>query len=117
MQRTTRTNLRTLGFAMLGGTGVALMPLASALAEEETRYTGYYENATHVRDSAGLSKFRNTLQLNADRVLEDRGAFRNIKFHGTFRGTYDGVYDLNSSEYGSGAGGAIQLENTAGGNS
>ena len=117
MQRTTRKNLRTLGLAMLGATGVTLMPLASALAEEETRYTGYYENATHVRDSAGLSKFRNTLQLNADRVLEDRGAFRNIKFHGTFRGTYDGVYDLNSSEYGSGAGGAIQLENTAGGNS
>ena len=109
MQRTTRKNLRTLGLAMLGATGVTLMPLASALAEEETRYTGYYENATHVRDSAGLSKFRNTLQLNADRVLEDRGVFRNIKFHGTFRGTYDGVYDLNSSEYGSGAGGAITL--------
>ena len=116
MQRTTRTTLRNLGFAMLGGTGVALTPLATALAEE-TRYTGFYENATHVRDSAGLSKFRNTLQLNADRQFEDRGAFRNIKFHGTLRGSYDGVYDLNSSEYGSGAGGPIMLENSAMGNS
>jgi hypothetical protein len=112
MQNITRKTLRTLGLAMLGGSGLALTPLASALAEEETRVTGFYENATHVRDSVGLSKFRNTVQVNADRKLEDRGAFSNIKFHGTFRGSYDGVYDLNSSEYGSGAGGAIQLEDT-----
>ena len=116
MQNITRKTLRTLGLAMLGGSGLALTPLASALAEEETRVTGFYENATHMRDSVGLSKFRNTVQVNADRKLEDRGAFSNIKFHGTFRGSYDGVYDLNSSEYGSGAGGAIQLENIAGGN-
>ena len=56
----------------------------------------YYENHTAVRgkdetgDTAGLSKFRNTVQIEADRKLSD-----GWDFHGIFRGTYDGVYDLN----------------------
>lgn len=81
--------------------------------------SGFVENATFARDSVGLSKFRNTLQVNADRKFGDLGQlnFNNTAFHATFRGTYDGVYDLNSSEYGSGAGGAIQLENSVAGNS
>ncbi|SFP36993.1 hypothetical protein SAMN05216229_10217 [Geopseudomonas sagittaria] len=111
MQKRTTRQLRNLGLAVFGGASLSLTPLAMAVAEE-TRITGFYENATYVRDTAGLSKFRNTVQVNADRQLEDRGGLSNIKFHGTFRGTYDGVYDLNSSEYGSGAGGAIQLEDT-----
>src|SRR3546814_9459751 len=83
------------------------------------QFTGFYENATFVRDSAGLSKFRNTVQVNADKKFGTLGQlnFNNVAFHGTFRGSYDGVYDLNSSEYGSGAGGAITLENSAAGNS
>jgi hypothetical protein len=117
MQRTRRKLLqKSLGLTLAGG-ALGLAPLAAALAEEETRVTGFYENATYLRDSVGLSKFRNTLQVNADRALEDRGLFRNIKFHGTFRGTYDGVYDLNSSEYGSDAGGPIMLESTMAGTS
>ncbi|HBO0904594.1 TPA: DUF1302 domain-containing protein [Pseudomonas aeruginosa] len=87
------------------------------MAEEEMQFTGYYENATFVRDSAGLSKFRNTVQVNADKKFGTLGQlnFNNVAFHGTFRGTYDGVYDLNSSEYGSGAGGAVNLENNIAG--
>jgi hypothetical protein len=77
----------------------------------------YYENDTRVRgdddtgSSVGLSKFRNTLQVEADRRLGN-----GWEFHGVFRGTYDGVYDLNKSEYGRRAGGAITLQSTLGGN-
>ena len=77
----------------------------------------YFENDTHFRgqddtgNSVGLSKFRNTLQVEADRRIGD-----GWEFHGVFRGTYDGVYDLNKSEYGNHAGGPITLQSTIGGN-
>ena len=74
----------------------------------------FYENATHFRgkdntgNRVGLSKFRNTLQAEADK---DIGS--GWKFHGIFRGTYDGVYRLNDDEYGNKAGGAVSLESSA----
>jgi len=109
--------LRHWSLALLGGSSLALTPLTSVMAEEEMQFTGFYENATFVRDSAGLSKFRNTVQVNADKKFGTLGQlnFNNVAFHGTFRATYDGVYDLNSSEYGSGAGGAVNLENNIAG--
>lgn len=117
MPTTTKMGLRHWSLALLGGSSLALTPLTSVMAEEEMQFTGYYENATFVRDSAGLSKFRNTVQVNADKKFGTLGQlnFNNVAFHGTFRGTYDGVYDLNSSEYGSGAGGAVDLENNIAG--
>src|SRR6266404_1529737 len=79
----------------------------------------YYENDTHFRGqdhtgtTQGLSKFRNTLQLEADKRLNEGWAL-----HSVLRGTYDGVYDLNSSKYGADAGSKsaadVQLQNTAG---
>ncbi|MCY1339823.1 hypothetical protein D9M69_257220 [compost metagenome] len=118
MQTTRKKGLHPWGLALLGS-GIALACLPPASADEETKITGFYENATYFRDSAGLSKFRNTVQVNADRQFGTLGNlnFNNTKFHGTFRATYDGVYDLNSSEYGSGAGSAIALENSIAGNS
>ncbi len=74
----------------------------------------FYENATHFRgkdntgDRVGLSKFRNTLQAEADKKLSDGWTF-----HGIFRGTFDGVYRLNKDEYGENAGGAVALESSA----
>lgn len=117
MPTTTKMGLRHWSLALLGGSSLALTPLTSVMAEEEMQFTGFYENATFVRDSAGLSKFRNTVQVNADKKFGTLGQlnFNNVAFHGTFRGTYDGVYDLNSSEYGSGAGGAVSLENNIAG--
>lgn len=112
--QTTRKGLRHWSLALLGGAGLALTPLAGAIASEETKITGFYENATYVRDHVGLSKFRNTLQLNAERKLGERGPFSNVSWNGVLRGSYDGVYDLNSSEYGRKAGGAVSLENTSG---
>lgn len=117
MPTTTKMGLRHWSLALLGGSSLALTPLTSVMAEEEMQFTGYYENATFVRDSAGLSKFRNTVQVNADKKFGTLGElnFNNVAFHGTFRATYDGVYDLNSSEYGNDAGGAVNLENNIAG--
>lgn len=71
--------------------------------ENDTRYRG--KDATGER--VGLSKFRNTLQLEADREFGNGWAVKAI-----LRGTYDGVYELNSDQYGEDAGGAISLQST-----
>lgn len=70
-----------------------------------------YENHTVHRGkdvtgrTAGLAKFRNTLQIESDKGLGDGWAF-----HSVLRGTYDGVYDLNDDRYGDKAGGAVSLK-------
>lgn len=103
--------LRHWSLTLLGGAGLALTPLAASVASaDEVKTSGFYENATYVRDGAGLSKFRNTFQLNAQQQLGERGIFRNFSWNATLRGSYDGVYDLNRSEFGRSAGGPIQLQ-------
>lgn len=68
-----------------------------------------YENHTAHREHAGLAKFRNTLQAEFDKK-----AGNGWGIHGILRGSWDGVYRMNSSEYGKDAGGPIVLENTSG---
>ena len=73
----------------------------------------YYDNHTafrgkdHTGERVGLSKFRNTLQLEADKDLGDDWAFRGI-----LRGTWDGVHRMNKGQYGNSAGGAVMLQST-----
>ena len=69
----------------------------------------FYENHTAKRESVGLSKFRNTFQSEMSKNLNDGWRFRGI-----LRGTYDGVYDLNDSEFGKNAGGPVMMGNTLG---
>jgi hypothetical protein len=69
----------------------------------------YYENHTAGREGAGLSKFRNTLQSEMSKNLNDGWRFRGI-----LRATYDGVYDLNDKEYGKNAGGPVNMSNSLG---
>jgi hypothetical protein len=69
----------------------------------------FYENHTAKRESVGMSKFRNTLQSEMVKNLNDGWRFRGI-----LRGTYDGVYDINDSEFGKNAGGAVQMGNALG---
>ena len=76
----------------------------------EWRVDTFYENDTHVRQHVGLSKFRNTLQVEADKDLGANGAFSSLKIRTKLRGTYDGVYSINDKHYGKKAGGPIQLE-------
>ncbi len=75
----------------------------------------YYENDTRFRgqdktgETVGLSKFRHTLQVEADKKLGSGWAFRSI-----LRGSFDGVYRLNDDQYGRKAGGGITLDSTGG---
>lgn len=71
---------------------------------------GFIENSTHVRDGVGLTQFRNTVQIEGSKDLGQKGIFSNVSVHGTFRGTYEGVYDLNEEEFGEDAGGPRQFE-------
>ena len=66
-----------------------------------------YENHTAHREHAGLSKFRNTLQAEFDKKAGDGWTL-----HGILRGSWDGVYRMNSDEYGKKAGGSIELQST-----
>ncbi len=63
---------------------------------------GYVDNATHVRDSVGLSKHRYTGQME---FSKDFGGSYELQLNGTLRATYDAVYDLNDEEFGDKAGG------------
>ncbi|SFL81326.1 DUF1302 domain-containing protein [Marinobacter zhejiangensis] len=97
----------------MGGSFLSVTAPAVLYAAEETRIAGYYENATFGREGVGLSKFRNTVQLEGEKRFGDVGMFSNVSVNGTLRGSYDGVYDLNDDEYGRNAGGPILLQDTA----
>lgn len=112
--QTKTTGLGFLCGALIGGAGLALVPTVTTAAEE-TRINGFFENATYGREGVGLSKFRNTLQLEGEKRIGRAGIFDNVSVNAILRGSYDGVYDLNDDEYGRNAGGSIELENTAGG--
>lgn len=105
--------LRLWCCTLAGGASLALTPMTTTVAAEDTRVNGYVENATYGREGVGLSKFRNTLQLELEKKAGDVGIFSNVSFNATLRGSYDGVYDLNDDEYGRNAGGAVQLQDQA----
>lgn len=84
-----------------------------ATTEDPWKVDVIFENDTHYRGKdmtgsrVGLSKFRNTVQVEADKKFGDGWGF-----HGVFRGTYDGVYSMNSSQFGKDAGGPINMQTT-----
>lgn len=77
---------------------------------DPTEWSGFAESVTHYRDGSGISKARLGYQLEGLKFIGDAGIFQNFSVNGTFRLTYDGVYDLNSDEFGDKAGGQIILE-------
>ena len=87
---------------------------ASPARADDLYLHGYYENDTHIRaadntgKTVGLSKLRNTVQIEFKKGILDSG----FAVNGIFRGTYDGVYDLNDKQYGDNAGGAVNLQTT-----
>jgi hypothetical protein len=112
-----RSSIALRGALSIVATGMLGYAYAEPVAEVTSPWQVdlYYENATHFRgedatgDNVGLSKFRNTLKADARKSLDDGWNFRGI-----FRGTFDGVYRLNDTQYGNKAGGPIQLGNSGG---
>ena len=100
MSKTIITTMNKLaaGVAM-GVTGLSMGYVATAVATEAD-VAGFVENATYYRDGRGLSKFRNTAQLEVIKPVESEGRWYNVTVNGVLRGTYDGVYDLNDDEFG-----------------
>lgn len=101
--------------ALLALGALAGPALAQDAAADPWKVDIYYENDTRFRgkdntgSTVGLSKFRNTLQVEADKRLGGGWQFRGI-----LRGTFDGVYRLNDDEYGDKAGGPIELDSQLG---
>jgi hypothetical protein len=99
--------------ALLVGFGAGAVRAADNLPDmgssggQDWRVDTFYENDTRHRKDTGLSKFRNTIQVEADKDFGGNGTFSSIKLRTKFRGTYDGVYKLNDDEYGKNAGGQI----------
>lgn len=110
-----------MALAVMGMTGAQAQQQVTSIDVKDNpwKVDVYYENDTRYRgkdktgNTVGLSKFRNTLQAEADKKLSDGWAF-----HGVFRGTYDGVCQLNKDQFGKDAGSQsaadVRLENTAG---
>ncbi|HSV70061.1 MAG TPA: DUF1302 family protein [Methylibium sp.] len=106
---------RGLAAAALLALTVAAPALAQDAPAEPWKVDIYYENDTRYRgedntgDSVGLSKFRNTLQVETDKKLDAGWRLRGI-----LRGSFDGVHRLNDDQYGRKAGGGILLDSTGG---
>lgn len=83
-------------------------------ADEGWKADLFYENDSRYRfkdatgDTVGLSKFRNTLQA------ELEGRVAGWQVNSTLRATFDGVYDFNEDQYGTRAGGSINLNSVGG---
>lgn len=76
---------------------------------------GYYQNDTQYRmgkDQAGqmpgLSREQNTFSMSFN-----KGLFQDWKLGGTFRGSYNAVYDINRGEFGRKAGGPVFFQSSA----
>ncbi|MCX7171587.1 MAG: DUF1302 domain-containing protein, partial [Proteobacteria bacterium] len=90
-----------------------------AVTEDAWKTDVIYENDTHYRgkdntgNNVGLSKFRNTLQVESDKKMGNGWAF-----HSVLRATFDGVYQMNKDQYGKSAGSRtasdLKIQNTAG---
>lgn len=109
--------MKRIGIWLLGAgiiaAGLLVRPGAAAAytsPDGTTEVHGFVENVTFNRRGRGLSKVRNTAQIELDQRLRSGDFFSNLSFHGIFRATYDAVYDLNDNEFGQRAGSPIFLE-------
>jgi hypothetical protein len=93
----------------LGCLIASLLPVPAAFAQE-TEFRGFVENATFYRENGvGLTKSRTTLQLELSRAWSGTGLFSEVSVNGTFRGSYDAVYDLNDDTFGKNSGRSLSF--------
>jgi len=97
--------------AWLVGTAVALALASPARAEinldDGTELRGFVDNVTTARKDVGLVTQRLQGQLEFFKNLPARGIFSDVSMGGTFRASYNAVYDLNDKDFGKKAGGAL----------
>jgi len=104
-----------LHFHKTTGTAVIVCFIASWMTMQSTsaadaEYRGFIENVTFVRQHGiGLTKARTTLQFEFSKAFKPTGLFSEFSIHGTLRGSYDAVYDLNDDEYGKNSGGPVSF--------
>ena len=97
----------------LGSVAALLIPCGMPTAfAAKADYSGFIENTSNYRESRGLTKLRNTAQLEFAKPLASQGRFTNISINGVVRGTYDAVYTVKDQVFGDRAGGAIGLQNS-----
>lgn len=77
---------------------------------QDTEFRGFVENATFVRGhGVGLSKSRSTLQMELSKAFNPTGLFTEVSVSGTFRGSYDAVYDFNDDTFGKNSGRSVSF--------
>jgi hypothetical protein len=88
----------------------AILLVVPAASAQDTEVRGFVENATYVREhGVGLTKSRTTLQLELSKAWTGSGLFSEFSLHGTFRGSYDAVYDLNDDTFGKNSGRSLSF--------
>ncbi|MET0004721.1 MAG: DUF1302 family protein [Candidatus Thiodiazotropha sp.] len=90
-------------------TTLPLQALAWQSKDGTLEVRGFVEDATYVRDDVGLTKQRLTGQVEFAKDMGARGIFSEFSINGTFRGSYDAVYDLKEKDFGDEAGGAVSF--------
>ncbi len=95
----------TAVLVMLTGAQTAVAGYRSA--DGTLSATGFVDSATFVRKDEDLTKQRLQAQLEFGKLFRPRGIFSELSMHGTFRASYDAVYDINDDTYGSEAGGPV----------
>ncbi len=107
-----RTALLTTRLIVVACFVAPIMFMAQAQAQaKDTEVRGFIENATFMRThGVGLTKSRNTVQLELSKAFNSTGLFSEVAVNATFRGTYDAVYDLNDTEFGKNAGRAVSYD-------
>ena len=87
---------------------VATFMIAPTASAQDTEFRGFVENATFYRQhGVGITKSRTTLQMELSKAWQSSGLFSEVSVAGTFRGSYDAVYDLNDDEFGKNSGRAV----------
>lgn len=96
---------------MLALAGAASVWLLAGQARADDDDSWYIRNKIdedlQLRDNNGLSKLRTLGQSDVDKSFHDEGPFSNVKVHVTLRASYDGAYELNSTQFGDNAGTSV----------
>ncbi len=103
------------GATAAGLTGLVPVQVAAwSNADGTFEAHGYLDNTTHVRKSSGFSKIRNRAVIEYGKDFGALGPFSSVRLNGTFRASYDAVYDINDDEWGAESGGPVTIENQGG---